>query len=83
MGKVVSALSIPAYPFRCRPLFYRLQQAPTGTVQVKLRPDKKAFPVSLSPETLTFDESNWNVAQFVTIDAGELGSWMVAGKQII
>lgn len=46
-----------------------------------MRPDKKAFRVSLSPESLTFDESNWDVAQFVTIDAGELGGWMVAGNK--
>ena len=42
-----------------------------GPLEVKLRPDKKAFRVSLSPENLTFDETNWNVSQFVTIDAGE------------
>ena len=55
-----------------RPPFHRLQQAPTRPVEFRLRTDKKAFPVSLSPDALTFNETNWNVAQFVTIDAGEL-----------
>lgn len=43
-----------------------------GPVELRLRADKKAFRVSLLPETLMFDETNWNAAQFVTIDAGEL-----------
>ena len=58
-------------PVALRLFTHRLQQAPMGPLEVKLRPDKKAFKVSLSPETLTFDETNWNVSQFVTIDAGE------------
>ncbi|KAK2076840.1 hypothetical protein QBZ16_005066 [Prototheca wickerhamii] len=66
IGNIVPELSPAVGPAS---ISITLQQAPTGPLEVKLRPDKKAFRVSLSPETLTFDETNWNVSQFVTIDA--------------
>ena len=54
----------------------KLSQKPTGEVTVTMQnPDNNAdFPFSVTPETLTFSETNWYIEQTVTVSATDDGN---------